>query len=261
MSAATAVPLRVLEANLRRWRRTWKGNLFTAFVSPALYLAAMGLGLGTLVDRGGGTAALGGATYVQFVGAGLLAATAFQNGANDSSYPVMLGLKWGRTYHAMIATPVNVADIILGHLGAVAIRLLATSTVFAAVMVAFGVTGILPAIAAVPFAVLTGLAVSPAVAAYTARADKDQAIAYLFRFVIVPVFLLSGAFFPIDRLPDAAQVLAWITPLWHGVELTRAVALDLAPAAPWAVHVAYLGVWAAAGTLLAIRALRRRLVP
>ncbi|MFN2557977.1 MAG: ABC transporter permease [Nitriliruptorales bacterium] len=258
---ATLGPLRVVESNLRRWRRTWQGSAFSSFVSPTLFLAAMGLGLGSLVDRGGGEEALGGVSYIAFVGAGLLAATTFQNAAGESSWPVRLGIKWGRSYHAMIATPVQVHDIVLGHLASAAIRLVVSATIFSVVMTLFDVSDLWRSLLAVLPAVLTGMAISPPVMAFTSWIEDDEALAYLFRFGIVPVFLLSGAFFPIGQLPGWLQPVAWATPLWHGVELTRWAALGLTPDAPVALLVGYLAVWSVAGTLLAVSLLRRRLTP
>lgn len=260
-TAAPAVPLRVLESNLRRWRRSWQGSLFSSFVSPVLFLAAMGLGLGALVDRGSTADALGGVSYLAFVGAGLLAATTMQNAANESTWPIMLGIKWGRTFHAMIATPVGVRDIVLGHLATMLVRLTATATVFALVMAAFGVAGVGRSLLAVLPALLTGFAVGPPVAAYTARVEREVALSHLYRFVVVPMFLLSGAFFPVEELPGWVQPVARATPLWHGVELTRGAALGLDPALPVAAHVAYLVAWGVAGTALAVRLLTRRLAP
>lgn len=260
-AALELTPLRVLESNLRRWRHTWQGSAFSSFVSPVLFLAAMGLGLGSLVDRGGGTDALGGVSYVAFVGAGLLAATTFQNGASESSWPVMMGIKWGRGYHAMLATPVRVRDIVVGHQLSVALRLTVSATIFAVVMVLFGVAGVGRSLLGVVPAVVTGMSISPPVMAYTSWIKGDEALAYLYRFGIVPVFLLSGAFFPIDQLPGWSQPVAWATPLWHGVQLTRWATLGLEPAAPALLHLAYLIVWGAAGTLLAVVLLRRKLTP
>ncbi|MDQ3932535.1 MAG: ABC transporter permease [Actinomycetota bacterium] len=260
-AAIQVVPLRVVESNLRRWRRTWHGSAFSSFVSPALFLAAMGLGLGSLVDRGGPAGELGGVSYMAFVGSGLLAATTFQNAAGESAWPVRLGIKWGRGYHAMIATPVQVRDIVLGQLVSVAIRLMVSAVIFAVVMTLFGVAGAGRSMLAVLPAVVTGMAISPPVVAYTSWIEDDEAMAYLFRFGIVPVFLLSGAFFPITELPGWLQPVALATPLWHGVELTRWVALGMAPGAPVLLHVGYLAVWGVAGTLLAVRLLRRKLTP
>ena len=256
---ALTTSLRVFEASAAAYRRTYRGSLITTFLNPVLYLAALGAGLGSLVDAGTGAAPLPGVGYLAFLAPGLLAAAAAQTGAGDASYPVMAGLKWRRTYHAVLATPVGIADLVAGLLGWVLVRVTMTAVVFAAVMTAFGAAPLPRALLACLPAILTGIAVGAAVCAFTASLDSEYGLAYLFRFGIIPMFLFSGTFFAITQLPGWVQPLARLTPLWHGVELSRAVALDTAPAWPAAVHVAYLVAWLGVGVALAVRNFRRRL--
>jgi lipooligosaccharide transport system permease protein len=252
--------LHVLESHALAYRRTWKGTAVTTFLNPVLFLAAMGLGLGTLVDRGAGPGALADISYLEFLAPGLLAASAMQVGATDSSWPVMVGIKWRRTYEAALATPVTVRHLVAGHMAWVVVRLLLTTVVFVAVMAAFGASELVRGAAAVPPAVLTGLAVSGPVMAFASTQDDGPGLTSMFRFVIMPMFLFSGTFFPISQLPVALQAVATVTPLWHGVELARAAALGLETAWTPLGHVAYLGAWAAAGSWLAVRLLTRRMV-
>jgi lipooligosaccharide transport system permease protein len=257
---ALARPLRYFESRALVFRHTWRGSVVTTFLNPVLYLAAMGMGLGTLVDDGTGRVSLDGLTYLQFLAPGLLAATAMQTATGDSSFPVMAGIKWVRSYEAALATPLRSRDIVYGHLSWVAARLAFVSLVFVAVMALFdavdwgrGLLSLFPAI-------LTGMAFGPPVMAFTATLDHPQGISTLFRFGIVPMFLFSGTFFPVEQLPGWLQPIAYLTPLWHGVELTRSVALDASPAwSPW-THIAYLVAFGIAGTVLSVRLLRRRMV-
>ncbi len=256
---ATPLTLRVMEVNARHYRRTWRASVITSFVNPVLFLSAMGLGLGGLVDRGFGDASLAGIEYLAFLAPGLLAATAMQTGGGDSTYPVMAGIKWLKTYHAVLATPVGVPHLAAGHLGWVTVRVALVSVAYALVMMLFGAVGVARGLLAVLPAVLTGLAFASLVTAYTARLENEQGISSLFRFGIVPMFLFSGTFFPISQLPDWMQPLAVATPLYHGVELTRAAALGVSTNyAPW-LHAGYLAVLALAGGWLAARLLDRRL--
>ena len=256
----TARALRVTEGGARWYRRTWRGSVISTFLNPVLFLLAMGVSLGTLVDDGGGTATLD-IPYLKFLAPGLLAATAMQTGAGDASYPVMAGIKWRRTYEATLSTPITVADLVVGQLGWVMIRLVFVTTVYAAVMTVFGATTPVEAALAVPPAVLTGTAMAAMVTAYTANLKSEQGLSALFRFAVLPLFLFSGTFFPISQLPDYLEPLAYATPLLHGVSLCRGLAIDgvdfvVAPA----FSVAYLVVFAAVGTVLAVRVMRRRLV-
>ena len=256
---ALAGSLRVLESDARVYRRTWRGSVISTFLNPVLFLLAMGIGLGQLVDDGVGTASLD-LPYLTFLAPGLLAATAMQVAAGDASYPVMAGIKWRRTYEATLATPIGVPDLLYGHLGWMAVRLTFVTTVYALVMAAFDATTVAEGLAAVPPAVLTGLAFAGAVTAFTAKLKKEVGLASLFRFGIVPLFLFSGVFFPIDQLPAGIRPIAYATPLWHGVELCRGLALDIGYTANPFVSVGYLVLWVVAGAWLAQRFLAKRLV-
>ncbi len=255
------VPLRVVEANARTYRRTWKGSVVTTFLSPVLFLAAMGLGLGSLVDRETGARALEGLAYISFLAPGLLAATTMQTGASESSWPVMAGIKWIKTFDAALATPVGVPDLVAGHLVWVAVRLLMTSVVLVVVIASFGAVSLADALLAVPAAVLTGMAFAAPVTAYTASTEQETRLSSLFRFAIIPMFLFSGTFFPASQLPDWLESVAYATPLWHGVELCRGAALGTDATLPVAAHASYLLAWVAVGWSLSVRSLRRRLLP
>ncbi|MGH8875571.1 MAG: ABC transporter permease [Acidimicrobiia bacterium] len=258
MSVITA--LRVVEAHARVYRYTWRGSAVSTFLNPVLFLAAMGLGLGALVDQGGG-GALPGADYLAFLAPGLLAASAMQTGAGDGSWPVLVGIKWAKTYHAALATPVGIRDLVVGHLGWVLVRLTLTTVVFAVVMAAFGAVPAVLAMAAVVPAIITGMAFAVPVTALAATLEDGRGLTNLFRFGIVPMFLFSGTFFPIDQLPGWLQPIAYLTPLWHGVELCRSIALGIEPTLPPAAHLSYLAALMVAGGLAAVHTFRRRLQP
>jgi lipooligosaccharide transport system permease protein len=251
--------LRVLEHNALVYRRTFRGTLFTTFLSPVLFLTAMGLGLGALVDRQGG-AQLGGVSYLAFLAPGLLAASAMQTGAFENTFPVMAKTTWWKTYDAMLATPLRVRDLVLGDLGWSAIRLTISATAFVAVMMLFGAIAPAGALFALPAAVLTGMAFACPIFAFSATQKKDNAFSVLFRFIITPLFLFSGTFFPIEQLPDVIEPVAWVTPLYHGVALTRGLALGTLDPAAGAIHLAVLLAFIGGGLALAFLALRRRMV-
>jgi len=255
-------PIRVVEAEALGYKRTWRGTMISSFVNPILFLGAMGLGLGTLVDANTDV----GISYLTFVATGLLAASGMQNGAVDGSFPVMAGIKWRKSYDGMITTPVSPADIVHGRFIWSTLRLTFVLTVFAIIAVLFGAMELGPALLAVPPGVLTGLAFASAITAWTVTLEDDTSLSTLFRFAIVPLFLFSGTFFPISELPDFLQAVAYVTPLFHGVELVRKVALpgagaELVTAIPIWVHVGYLTVMTVVGVVLAARLLDRRLKP
>ncbi len=242
---AVAYAFRSYEFWLAYYRRVWRGSIVSSFVNPVFYLAALGIGLGTLVNKS--AAPPGGVTYAHFVAPGLLAAAAMQIGSSESTWPVMGSFKWTRSYYAMAATPLGPASILAGHQLFVATRVLISGTVYLAVIAAFGGIQSWLALFAGPAALLTGLAFSTPIAAYAATAESDTAFSAIFRFLVVPMFLFSGTFFPISRLPTALQWVAYATPLWHGVDLCRGLVLGTAHAFGALGHVAYLLAWILGG--------------
>ncbi len=242
------------------YRRTWKGSVFSSFLSPLLYLAAMGVGLGKLVDRHASSGSLGGVSYLAFIAPGLLAATAMLTGVGESTYPIMGKIKWNYVFHAMVATPLRPLDVVLGQLGFIAFRIFTTCSVFLGVMAIFGAIESPLGVFAVFVALLVGLAFSAPVFAIATRLESDSGFAMIFRFGVIPMFLFSGAFYPVTQLPDGIEWLAYVTPLWHGVALSRDLCLGDVSFWPAVGHVVYLLLWIGVGTWLTVRGLTRRLV-
>jgi len=256
----TPAAVRAAETKAMAYRTTWRGSVFSSFLSPVLFLAAMGLGLGSLVDESGRGAALDGSDYLAFLAPGLLAASAMTTAASEAMWPVMAGIKWVGSYQAMLATPIGVADLAIGQLLWVGVRVAISSAVFVVVIVLFGAAESAWIVLALPAAVLTGLAHATPIAAYTASVKSEYGLSNLMRFAIIPLFLFSGAFFPVDQLPALLRTVAPLTPLYHGVALCRSLGLGSVTALGALGHVTYLAVWTVAGGALAVRRFERRLV-
>lgn len=267
--AATPVPARTGPFNgagrlVDYWAtvylRTWKGSVISSFVVPLLYILAMGVLLGGFIE--GDPAELEGATgYLAFVAPGMLAAQAMTTVVGEVTYPVMGMIKWQRIYFSMIATPLTVGDIVFAQLGFVMFRVATVSGVFLAVMAPFGMfeswSGV---IVAFFVQLLIGLAFASPIFALSASLKNETGFALVFRLGMIPLFLFSGAFFPIDNLSPVMEWFARVTPLWHGVDLTRMLVLGQVEVGPALVHVAYLAVLAAAGWWLTVRLLTKRLI-
>jgi lipooligosaccharide transport system permease protein len=218
---------------------------------------SIGLLLGRLVDQSDPD--LGGLTYLEFVAPALLATTAMQTAASVTTFPVKAGLKWFRTYHAVVSTPVRVGELVAGVLAWTGVRVLVAVSIFAAIA-AVGGAFISPlAVLAPVAALLCGLAFGALLAAITSTVEGDEWLAAIFRFGLVPLFLFSGTFFPISQLPGWLQPLAWATPLWHGVDLCRELASGDVEALLTIVHVVYLVAVTALGAVLTVRAQREKL--
>lgn len=257
-----------------RYRRTWRGSVATSFAFPVLYLAAIGAGLGSLVDRHvagrrgagqlvshAGLAQLGGVRYLVFVAPGLLAGSAMQIATSESTFPIMGAIKWQRHYEAMLASPLRVGDVLAGHLGYIAARLALACGAFLAIAAAFGALPSPQAAVALPAGVLTGMAFSTPLVAYAATQENVTGFNVINRVVVVPLFLFSGSFFPISQLPSALRVIAQLTPLYHGVALARASTLGHLLAISSLGHVAYLLGLTWLGVIVALRTYRNRLAP
>ena len=251
----------VLEHRAVQYRRTYRSSVFTSFLSPLLFLAAMGIGLGGYIDRSA-DAALGGVTYLQFLAPGLLAATVMQSAAFEATFPIIGGLNWARTFHAMYATPLSPRDIALGNLLWTAVRVAMIAAVFTIIIVAFGAANSPLVVLGIPVAVLTGMAFAAPIAAFSATQRTPAKFNVLFRFGITPLFLFSGTFFPIESLPDVIRPLAWLSPLWHGVDLTRGLVLGTWDDQPLLMlaHLGILVAIVAVGTWATVRTVERRLV-
>jgi lipooligosaccharide transport system permease protein len=256
--SAWSFAVRQLRFWLTDYRRTWRGSIISTVLNPLLYLGAMGLGLGTLVDKHG-TASLGQVSYLIFLAPGLLAASAMGTGVGESTYPVFGSVKWNKTYQAAVSSPLRPRDLFHGHLLFVGLKLTMTSTVFLAVAVAFGAIRSPMAVLALPVAVLTGLAFTAPIEAWTVTRTKDTSLAVVYRFGMIPLFLFSGTFFPVTQLPVWIRPIAYLTPLWHGVALCRALCLGIATVPSALLHVGYLLAVLAAGIIAGDRSYARRL--
>jgi lipooligosaccharide transport system permease protein len=255
-----AMVLRQTEYWKTVYRRTWRGSVISSFVSPMFYVAAMGLLLGGFIDAGGGDLE-GAPTYLAYIAPGLLSAHVMQTAAGEVLWPVMGAIKWNKTYYGMIATPLTTADIVAAHLMFVLFRVATTAAVFMVVLGLFGVyqswTG---AVLAFGVQLLVGLAFGAVIYGYSAGLASEAGFALIYRLVIIPLFLFSGAFFPISNLSEPLEWLARLTPLWHGVDLTRMLTLGQVDAGMVLVHLAYLTTMSALGWWWAVRRLTNRLI-
>jgi lipooligosaccharide transport system permease protein len=260
MSLALVSPAAVsfCAQRLTAYRHYWRSSLISSVLEPALFLAAMGLTLGVLVDQGRGLP--GGIGYLTFLAPGLLAAAAMQTGAFESTYPVLGAIKWDKTYEAILATPARARDLLAGQLLYVAFRVTTSAALFLCVLVLFGGARSPLVLLAVPAALLTGLAFAAPITAFSVRQDTDTGFGDLQRLLIVPMFLFSGTFFPVTQLPSFFQGVAYLTPLWHGVALARGLALGTVDGGAALLHSGYLMLWIVVGIAVAARGFRRRLV-
>lgn len=257
VSSPRAAWMRV-EGHWEWYRRHWHATLFSGIAQPLLFLVAMGIGFGSQVEPGAVTRGL---PYLVYLAPALLVIGAMQNAVSESTYPVLSGFKWQKDYLAVVATPVTPGQLLGGQQIWVALLVLGNGAVYLLVAGLLGALAGPGVLLSLLVAVLTAMACSAPIMALAATVTNDGTVFNaLFRFVIMPMTLFSGTFFPVSQLPDWAQPVVWLAPLWHGTELSRAAAFGGLDA--WAVlgHAAYLVALFAAGTVLARWRFQRRLV-
>lgn len=253
----TPAVLRVAEYHAAIHRKVWRNLLLTLLVGPALYLLAMGVGVGTLIDDNP-TSDLG-VGYLEYVTPGLMAAAAMQTAMGQSLYPVLASVLWVKTAYGVSATPVRPADMAFGMQLWLGFLYLTGALAFLAMAALVGAVHSPLALLAPPVVALGGLAYSTGAAAWAIGREGEQSFQPLLRLGILPSFLLSGTFFPISQLPDPVAALAAVTPLWHSVSLVRGLTSGTIGLGPGLGHLAVLAAYTAVGLAAAGRAYRRRL--
>jgi lipooligosaccharide transport system permease protein len=216
---ATPPIVRVVERELTVFARLWRGYVFSLFLNPVLYLVALGLGLGGLVKEHTGN--VEGVTYLQYVTPGVLMAVAMQVAAGESMWPVLGGVKWIKNFHATVATSITADQVLFGYVLWVSLRAMLGAVAFVIVAMLLGAIPSAWGILAIPIAGLCAAAFSAPLCAFTVAQDSDASFPLIMRIGVLPLFLFSGAFFPISQLPDWLQKLAMISPLWNAIELGR----------------------------------------
>lgn len=237
----------------------WRSVVGYGVGAPVLYLLAMGFGLGSLVDRHTGT--IDQVSYLVFVGPALLVTTVVMECTSECTYTIIEKFTWQRIYYGVAATPVSPRLIAFGELVVVGLKLTLQATLFWVILLVSGGTGGGLSWLMVPVGVLAGFSFGAPLMAFSAtRATDDSSFSLIQRFVVMPMFLFSGTFFPLESMPGYLQWVGWVSPMWHGTQLARACSYGL-PLGGWAVlgHLAYLVALTTVGVWLAMGQYQRRL--
>ncbi|TDS86405.1 ABC transporter permease [Nesterenkonia aurantiaca] len=249
------------ERTLRSMRAYGTVILFSSVSQPIMYILAMGLGLGVLVGEGGDFAEYGASSYLMYIAPAILASTVAMAAGIEFTFPVMEGFKWRRLYYGAQASPLSPGQIASGHILAVSVRFGIHAAIFTVVLYLFGAISSPLGVLMIASAMLGGLAIGLPIMAYvsTLRDEKGQ-MSLIQRFVIMPLFLFSGTFYPLTNLPGFLQVLGWFSPIWHANELGRVLAFGQ-PSPAWLIllHVLYLLGITVAAWLATVRIFTRRL--
>lgn len=244
---------RLWQRNATIYIRSYKAIIIPNFFEPFFYLVAMGVGLGAYLSH------IQGIRYIDYIAPGLVATAAMYGASFEVTYNCFVKLHFGKIYDAIAATPLSPEDIAVGELLWATTRSLLYGTVFLIIAAMFGVVHT-PLVLAAPVAIaLIGMLFALIGLTFTALVPKIDFFSFYWTMFMTPMFLFAGIFFPLTRLPDWVQGLAWFVPLHQAVDLMRAVVLtgDVADAVGAA---AWIAVVDAALFLVPLRLLRRRLV-
>ena len=253
--------MHVAEARVRGMLKWWTSIAAFSLGNPVLYLFSVGIGIGALVDANGGSTQLGGVSYLTFLAPALLASAALASFQEEMSFPIMEGFEWDKSFFAMNSTPINGSDIVNGIVAASFLPIAVTVGVYEAVLLAFGAIDLSVALPMFFSALITGIAFGAVMMAVTSYIKNDDGFfAIIGRFVIAPMVMFSGTYYPLESMPIYLQWVGWISPLWHGTDLGRVISYG-SPQQGWIVisHWLYLATWLVVGLTLAYRQVSKRL--
>ncbi len=212
----------VAEARLRTMLKWIWLIISLAIANPVLYLVSIGLGVGAYIDKNTGGMGVDGVSYITFLAPALLATAAIQGAIDESVFPTLEGFKWNKIFYSMNATPLSGNHIAMGVFLNSLIRVTFTAIIYWLVLLAFGVLESPRAWLAIFTAIMAGAAFGAMMQALAGMLEnEDIFFTVLQRFVIMPLFLFSGTFYPLTNMPIYLQWIGWISPLWHATELGR----------------------------------------
>ena len=242
----------LVERNLMVYRRIWI-LILSGFFEPVFYLFSIGIGLGALVDTVTGPDGRV-IDYTAYVAPALLAASAMNGAVYDSTFNLFWKLKFAKTYDAMLATPLEPADVAVGEILWAQLRGTAYSAIFLLVMLATGLVTSWWALLALPATILIGLAFAAVGMTATTFMRGWQDFEFV-QLAILPMFLFSTTFYPLSVYPGPVQAFVRLTPLYHGIELVRPLTTGSGVGVGLFGHALYFVVLAALGIALTARRL------
>ena len=220
---------RVWQRNFTVYTKLYKSSLALNFVEPVLYLAALGLGLGAFVKE------IKGMPYINFIAPGIIASSSMFAAAYECTYGTYVRMFYQKTFDAILATPVNVDDLIAGELIWGASKSMLYGTIIMAVISAFGLVSSPMVLLVIPVLFISGLIFAEISMIFAAIVPGIDSFNYFYTLLMTPMFLFSGIFFPVDTLPPLVMKIAFFTPLYHLVNVCRSAALGQLPSNLWDV--------------------------
>jgi lipooligosaccharide transport system permease protein len=245
--------LRVTARNLIVWRRVAAASAVGYVGEPLLNLVALGFGLGKVVPN------LDGMTYAEFIAPGLVVSTVMYTATFECTFGSYTRLETQGTYDAILATPIEISELVVGEILFGALKACFGGTIVLLVATAFGLVPSWTAVFVVPVAFLAGLLFSGMGIVVSGLSRSYEVFNYYFTLVIAPMYLFSGVFFPLSRMPEWVQGASQIVPLTHVVALSRSLVRGT-PNAALGMHVLAVVGFLTIACVLGLRTMRKRLV-
>ena len=243
---------RVWQRHAKVYTKLYKSSIALNFVEPVLYLAALGLGLGAYVKE------IKGVPYVNFIAPGIIASSSMFAATYECSYGTYVRMTYQKTFDAILATPVNVNDLIAGEMMWGATKSMLYGTIIMFVISAFGLVASPLLALAVPQLFISGLIFAEISLIFVAIVPGIDSFNYFYTLLMTPMFLFSGIFFPVDTLPPLVATIAFFTPLYHLVNICRSFSSGAPMNSAW--DILWIVVVALVLAPYAFRLMRKRLV-
>ena len=261
-----AVPMRrgslmIAETRIRGMLKWWRSVLAFGLGNPVLYLMSVGIGIGSLVNKHMGANGLDHVPYLTFLAPALLVTAAIQGAMDEVTFPTLQGFNWDRSFYSMNATAISPRQIVNGVMLAAVARCIVQVALYEAALIAFGAISISSVPALTIGAIFAGFSFASVMFALSARIkDDDGVFAIVGRFIITPMFMFSGTYYPLASLPIYLQWIGWISPVWHATQIGRALSYGM-PITPemFLLHIGFLSVLAVVGMSLTYPPFKKRL--
>lgn len=218
---------RVWQRNFTVFTKLYKSSLALNFAEPILYLWAMGLGLGAYVKE------INGVPYINFIAPGMIASSAMFAAVYECTYGTFVRMTYQKTFDAILATPVNIYDLVAGELMWGAAKSVLYGTIIMIVISALGLVDSAAIIGVLPILFISGLIFAEISMIFVAIVPGIDSFNYFYTLFMTPMFLFSGIFFPLDTLPPLVTKIAFFTPLYHLVNVCRSFAGGHIAGAQW----------------------------
>ncbi len=212
---------RVWQRHFTVYTKLYKSSIALNFVEPILYLSALGLGIGAFVKE------INGVPYIKFIAPGIIASSSMFAAAYECTYGTYVRMTYQKTFDAILATPVNIDDLVAGELLWGATKSLLYGTIIMFVISLFGLVDSSLILLAIPFLFISGLIFSEISVIFAAIVPGIESFNYFYTILMTPMFLFSGIFFPLDTLPPIVSKIAFFTPLYHFVNIYRSFSSGL----------------------------------